>query len=73
MLQSLLIDRFQLRFHRETKEGPVFLLVSDGKAPKLNPPKEMDTFPWAGGIGGGLPEGPACAVKTSRCQSWPNA
>jgi uncharacterized protein (TIGR03435 family) len=57
MLQSLLIDRFQLRFHRETKEGPVFLLVSDGKAPKLNPPKEMDTFPWAGGIGGGLPGG----------------
>jgi uncharacterized protein (TIGR03435 family) len=27
MLQTLLEDRFQLRFHRETKEGPVYVLT----------------------------------------------
>ncbi len=34
MLQTLLADRFQLKFHRETKELPVFV-ISLGK----NPPK----------------------------------
>jgi uncharacterized protein (TIGR03435 family) len=34
MLQSLLADRFQLKFHRETKEIPVYVL-----APGKNPPK----------------------------------
>jgi uncharacterized protein (TIGR03435 family) len=31
MLQALLIDRFHLRFHRETKPGKVFLLEKNGK------------------------------------------
>jgi uncharacterized protein (TIGR03435 family) len=31
MLQVLLIDRFQLRVHRETKTGKVFLLEKNGK------------------------------------------
>jgi uncharacterized protein (TIGR03435 family) len=31
MLQALLIGRFQLRFHRETKEGTVYLLERSGK------------------------------------------
>ena len=31
MLQALLIERFQLRFHRETKTGKVFLLEKNGK------------------------------------------
>ena len=26
MLQSLLIERFQLKYHRETREGPVYVL-----------------------------------------------
>jgi uncharacterized protein (TIGR03435 family) len=34
MLQDLLADRFQLKFHRETKELPVYVLSVD-KAPKL--------------------------------------
>lgn len=39
MAQSLLADRFKLKFHRETKEIPV-IIVSIGKtAPKLFPPK----------------------------------
>jgi len=31
MLQALLIDRFQLKFHRETKTGDVYLLEQSGK------------------------------------------
>ncbi len=27
MLQALLAERFQLKYHRETREGPVYLLV----------------------------------------------
>ena len=31
MLQAMLIDRFQLKFHRETKTGKVYLLERNGK------------------------------------------
>ncbi len=34
-LQSLLADRFHLRFHRETKEFPVYLLMLAKNGPKL--------------------------------------
>jgi uncharacterized protein (TIGR03435 family) len=44
MLQPLLAERFQLKFHRETKEMPVYALVKGKSGPKLkentaaNPP-----------------------------------
>ncbi len=37
MLQALLIDRFQLKFHRETKTGRVYLLERSGKTLRLRP------------------------------------
>ena len=37
MLQALLIDRFQLKFRRETKTGDVYTLVRNGKALGLRP------------------------------------
>jgi uncharacterized protein (TIGR03435 family) len=37
MLQRLLIDRFQLRFHRETQTGNVYLLTRSGKPLRLRP------------------------------------
>jgi len=37
MLQSLLIDRFQLQFHRETRTGDVYLLKQSGKTLRLHP------------------------------------
>lgn len=37
MLQALLIDRFQLKFHRETKTGDVYLLQRNGKPLALRP------------------------------------
>jgi uncharacterized protein (TIGR03435 family) len=36
MLQTLLKDRFQLQFHRETKELPVYALVAAKSGPKLH-------------------------------------
>ncbi len=36
MLQALLIDRFQLQFHRETKTGDVYLLEQSGKPLRLH-------------------------------------
>jgi len=37
MLQTLLVDRFQLAFHRETKELPIYVLVLAKKDGKLGP------------------------------------
>jgi len=37
MLQALLIDRFQLQFHRATKTGDVYLLQRSGKTLRLRP------------------------------------
>jgi uncharacterized protein (TIGR03435 family) len=37
MLQSLLAERFQLKFHRETKELPAYDLVVGNSPPKLKP------------------------------------
>ncbi len=53
MLQTLLADRFHLQFHREIKEGPVYLLTVTNKELKLKPAKSADDFPWVGRPGGG--------------------
>jgi uncharacterized protein (TIGR03435 family) len=53
MLEVLLIERFQLKFHRETREGPVYLLTKGKKELKLAPSKDKDAFPWVGNPGGG--------------------
>jgi bla regulator protein BlaR1 len=41
MLQSLLEDRFGLKIHRETKEGPVYLMVVAKGGSKLHEPKPL--------------------------------
>jgi len=60
MLQIMLIERFKLKSHRETKELPVYwLTVADGGA-KLRDPKDEQTFntefagrsPFRPGFGG---------------------
>jgi uncharacterized protein (TIGR03435 family) len=60
MLLALLIDRFHLKFHVESKEGPVYLLERGKGELKLNPPKDPSEIPWVGGVEGGaiyLPTG----------------
>jgi uncharacterized protein (TIGR03435 family) len=51
MLQTLLTERFQLRVHRETKTGPVYLLELSGKKPLLHPTKYTEDQPVMGAPG----------------------
>jgi uncharacterized protein (TIGR03435 family) len=44
MLQALLIDRFQLKFHREAKEGSVYILGKNGSPLRLQAPQTKDAF-----------------------------
>lgn len=37
MLQGLLVDRFKLTFHRETREVPIYALVVGSRGPRLQP------------------------------------
>jgi uncharacterized protein (TIGR03435 family) len=41
MVQALLIDRFKLKLHRETKELPVYALVVGKSGPKLSLSKDV--------------------------------
>ena len=61
MLQSLLVERFGLKYHRETREGPVYLLLKGNKASKLVDSKDKNAYPWAGGIRGGMITGDGLA------------
>lgn len=55
MLLALLVDRFQLKYHRETQEGPVYYLVRTKKKLKLEEPKHPDHVGgWAGDPEGGI-------------------
>ena len=53
MLQALLADRIQLKYHREEREGTVYLLVKTNKKLKLEPAKDKEAYPWAGAPQGG--------------------
>jgi len=43
MLQALLVERFQLKFHRETKEMPGFALMAAKNGAKLQTSKSEDS------------------------------
>ncbi|HVW07196.1 MAG TPA: TIGR03435 family protein [Bryobacteraceae bacterium] len=47
MLQTLLADRFQMKFHREMREIDLYLLES-ARSPKLQEPRDPNAYPWAG-------------------------
>jgi len=53
MLQSLLVERFRLKYHSEAREGAVYILVKGNRALKLVDAKYKHVYPWAGVIGGG--------------------
>src|SRR5262249_26462988 len=62
MLQALLVDRFQLKFHRDTKTGDIYFLERSGKALRMRPTNnsaetaensELSAFGSIGYAGGG--------------------
>jgi len=61
MLQSLLADRFQLRWHREAKDGPVYLLQRGKNALRIEEPKDRNAYHWAGSNAGGSINGDGLA------------
>jgi uncharacterized protein (TIGR03435 family) len=63
MLQALLMDRFQLQFHREMRQGPVYLLTLGKGAPKLNEVKDQGEFEWVGSLQGAGINGDGLAGK----------
>lgn len=67
MILSLLVDRFGLKFHREIKEGPVFLLERGSKDLKMQPPKDKDADPRAvlAMKQGGIVDGETFGINTS--------
>jgi uncharacterized protein (TIGR03435 family) len=71
MLQALLVDRFQLKYHREEREGTVYFLTKTNRRLKLEAAKDKDAYPWAGVAQGGGFAGtnitmPQLAVRLSR-------
>jgi uncharacterized protein (TIGR03435 family) len=55
MLESLLINQFQLAFHREYKTGQVYVLVRDNGRTKLRSPRNGGAPPWLGSnVGTGI-------------------
>jgi len=50
MLQALLIDRFQLKFHRETKEGTIYILMKGNNSLKLQLTCPRKTQPVKTGV-----------------------
>jgi len=70
MLQNLLVERFQMKFHYVTKEEPGFALVVAKNGPKLHPStSEDDKLTFLGPIGEELPKpmGNAVTVKAQKC------
>lgn len=44
MLQGLLIERFSIRLHRETRSTPVYLLTVAKNGPKLQPVRPVPEY-----------------------------
>ena len=47
MLRALLAERFQVQYHRDTKEGPIYLLVKGSKPLRMTDSKDKNEFPWS--------------------------
>jgi len=54
MLQSLLAERFALKYRLDTTEGAVYFLTRNGKALKIADAKDKNAYPWSGSPAGGM-------------------
>jgi uncharacterized protein (TIGR03435 family) len=65
MLLTLLADRFQLQFRRETRNSPVYFLVKGNNALKLERTKTVSDFPWVGSPNNGDVRGDGIAGRSA--------
>ncbi|MDW5267160.1 MULTISPECIES: TIGR03435 family protein [Acidobacteriaceae] len=67
MLQTLLVQRFDLKFHRETREGRVYLLVRGNRKLQMEDAKDKDKDPRGGVFTkpGGIADGEAFGINVS--------
>jgi len=72
MLQTLLVDRFQLKYHHETKDGPVYLLIRGSKDLKLQDAKNKGDFHWAGSLEGAAISGDGLAGQNESMEDLAN-
>jgi bla regulator protein BlaR1 len=63
MLQRLMADRFNLRFHRETRTMPIYALVVAKNGPKVQASKVGNAAPPRGAIQAGATGGPMIRVR----------
>jgi uncharacterized protein (TIGR03435 family) len=65
MLLALLVERFHLKYHREARQGSVYLLVRADKKLKLEEAKdkENDDRPWVGSPNNGVIRGDGIAGR----------
>jgi uncharacterized protein (TIGR03435 family) len=68
MLQALLVERFKLEFHRDTKDHAVYALVVGKGGPKLkeSPPDEETPAKEDGGVSIGTEKGPVRMTTDSK-------
>jgi uncharacterized protein (TIGR03435 family) len=71
MLQTLLADRFKLKFHRETRDMPGFALVVTRNGPKLQEAKGEEVSTVFGGALAGKPARGQPISLTARRYSMP--
>jgi bla regulator protein blaR1 len=67
MMQTILEDRFKLKIHRETRQGPVYELTLGKGSPKLKPLQEGSCIPPV--VGGPVPP---LAPDQRRCRNMVN-
>ena len=67
MMQAVLEDRFQLKIHRETRQGPVYELALGKGSPKLKPLQEGSCIPAV--VGRPVPE---LTADQRRCRNMAN-
>lgn len=67
MLQTLLVERFGLKFHREIKEQPVYILVRGNRKLQMEDAKDKDADPRAAVFmkRGGIADGEAAGINVS--------
>ena len=61
MLQRLLMERFQAKFHRESRVSAVYILEKGHGRLRLEDAKNKADFPWVGAVRGGMITGDGIA------------